>query len=89
MNATAKVVGVRHGFKDWQVGTHSIRIGSATSLIAAGASWEEVMRNGRWHNLKTAMKYAVASSIEHERRLRMLQSSTLQLRDVRHSLNIS
>lgn len=37
---------------------HSLRIGSARSLVARGASTAELMQAGRWNDPKTATRYA-------------------------------
>ena len=41
-----------------RVSAHSLRLGSAQSLVARGASTAELMQAGRWRDLKTAARYA-------------------------------
>jgi site-specific recombinase XerD len=41
-----------------RVTPHSLRIGSAQSLVARGASTAELMQAGRWNDPKTATRYA-------------------------------
>ena len=43
---------------DGRVSGHSLRVGSAQSLVAAGASTAELMQAGRWTDPKTAARYA-------------------------------
>ena len=37
---------------------HSLRVGSAQSLVARGASTAELMQAGRWTDERTATRYA-------------------------------
>jgi len=41
-----------------RVSGHSLRVGSAQSLVAAGASTAELMQAGRWTDERTATRYA-------------------------------
>ena len=41
-----------------RVSGHSLRVGSAQSLVAAGASTAELMQAGRWTDAKSAARYA-------------------------------
>lgn len=41
-----------------RVSGHSLRVGSAQSLVAAGASTAELMQAGRWNDERTALRYA-------------------------------
>ncbi len=41
-----------------RVSGHSLRVGSAQSLVAKGASTAELMQAGRWNDPKTAARYA-------------------------------
>lgn len=41
-----------------RVSGHSLRVGSAQSLVARGASTAELMQAGRWKDPKTAIRYA-------------------------------
>ena len=41
-----------------RVSGHSLRVGSAQSLLAAGASTAELMQAGRWTDERTAVRYA-------------------------------
>ncbi len=45
------------GIED-RVSGHSLRVGAAQSLVAAGASTAELMQAGRWTDAKTATRYA-------------------------------
>ena len=41
-----------------RVSGHSLRVGSAQSLVSAGASTAELMQDGRWTDERTATRYA-------------------------------
>jgi len=40
-----------------RVSGHSLRVGAAQDLLLAGASFEELMRRGRWKKVSTVMRY--------------------------------
>ena len=48
-----------------RVSGHSLRVGSAQSLVAAGASTAELMQAGRWTDAATATRYAANELAGH------------------------
>ena len=83
MNAAIKAAAVAAGINPAGCGTHSLRGGAATSLVAAGASDAAIMNAGRWRSLPTAAAYPDRSSQSNDQQLAFLQSSTVSTRDIR------
>jgi hypothetical protein len=75
------------GFDPSRYGTHSLRIGGATALHAAGASATTLMQAGQWRTLPVACQYPQRTSHAFDRQLQLLQQpTTVSTRDIHMSL---
>lgn len=72
--AAVKAVGRVFHLDPTRCGSHSLRIGGATCLHAAGASSATLQQAGRWRSLPVAAAYAQRSSQANDAQLQMLQS---------------
>jgi hypothetical protein len=81
-----KAVGKHFGLDPRLCGTHSLRIGGATALHAAGASDTTIQQAGGWRAPPVATRYPQRTSRGNDLQLQLLQTRDAhQLRDIRMS----
>jgi hypothetical protein len=87
MNSAIKAVARRFGLDPSRFGTHSLRIGGATSLHAAGASAITIQQAGKWRSLPVACQYPQPTSQGNDRQLQLLQQTAgVSTRDLHMAL---
>jgi hypothetical protein len=86
MLEAVKAVGKRFGLDPRLCGTHSLRIGGATTLHAAGATTTTIQQAGGWLAPPVATRYPQRTSGGNDLQLQLLQRvDASQLRDIRMS----
>jgi hypothetical protein len=81
VETTIRRCAVHYGLDPMRFGTHSPRVGGATTLRAGDASQSTVMHAARWRSARAALTYQDASSMEFERIQFILQDASLYTTD--------
>ena len=78
-----KATAVRMGFNKSFFSTHSLRIGGASALAAAGVPDYIIQTMGRWESLAFLMYIRLASSAYNAALAKMCNTATLTVSDLR------
>jgi hypothetical protein len=85
VKTTIRRCAVHYNLDPMRFGTHSPRVGGATTLRAGDASQSTVMHAARWRSARAALTYQDASSMEFERIQFILQDASLVIHHERPS----
>jgi hypothetical protein len=81
VETTIRKCAAHYGLDPLRFGTHSPRVGGATTLRAGDANQSTVMHAARWRTARAALTYQDASSREFERIQFILQDASLYTTD--------
>jgi hypothetical protein len=81
VETTIRKCAAHYGLDPLRFGTHSPRVGGATTLRAGDANQSTVMHAARWRSARAALTYQDASSREFERIQFILQDASLYTTD--------